>query len=103
MSKASASFFFVILLLCFALSYAARPHPLFHEATLNNIQNQDVVETKQVRKEESCKGVKEEECLERRTLAAHLDYIYTQNQNPWKKILFPRTKNVQFVLQWLID
>ncbi|XP_049357627.1 phytosulfokines 3 [Solanum verrucosum] len=82
MSKASASFFFIILLLCFALSYAARPQPLFHEATLNNIQQQDVVEPKEVGKEESCKGVKEEECLERRTLAAHLDYIYTQNQSP---------------------
>ncbi|XP_019239598.1 PREDICTED: phytosulfokines-like isoform X2 [Nicotiana attenuata] len=83
MSKASASFFFIILLLSVALSYAARPEPTFHEATLsNNIQNQDVVEPKQVGKEESCKGVKEEECLERRTLAAHLDYIYTQNQNP---------------------
>nr|XP_009631904.1 phytosulfokines 3-like [Nicotiana tomentosiformis]XP_016476260.1 PREDICTED: phytosulfokines 3-like [Nicotiana tabacum] len=83
MSKASASFFFIILLLSFTLSYAARPEPTFHEATLNNnIQNQDVVEPKQVGKEENCKGIKEEECLERRTLAAHLDYIYTQNQNP---------------------
>ncbi|KAM3286085.1 phytosulfokine 3 [Capsicum chacoense] len=83
MSKASASLFFIILLLCFTMSYAARPEPLFHQVTtLNNIQHQDVVEAKQVDKEESCKGVEEEECLERRTLAAHLDYIYTQNQNP---------------------
>ncbi|CAN4079809.1 unnamed protein product [Withania somnifera] len=79
MSKAFASFFFIILLLSFTLSYAARPQPIFHDvATLNNIQHQDVVEPKQVGKEESC----EEECLERRTLTAHLDYIYTQNQNP---------------------
>ncbi|XP_060194364.1 phytosulfokines [Lycium barbarum] len=82
MSKATASFFFIILLLCFTLSYAARPQPIFHEANLNKFQHQDVVEPKQVGKEESCVGVKEEECLERRTLAAHLDYIYTQNQNP---------------------
>ncbi|KAI6695069.1 hypothetical protein NL676_022779 [Syzygium grande] len=32
--------------------------------------------------DESCKGVGEEECLVRRTLAAHLDYIYTQKHNP---------------------
>lgn len=32
--------------------------------------------------EESCGGIAEEECLMRRTLAAHLDYIYTQNHKP---------------------
>lgn len=33
--------------------------------------------------EENCEGVGEEECvLIRRTLAAHTDYIYTQNHNP---------------------
>ena len=28
--------------------------------------------------EVSCEGVNEEECLMRRTLVAHVDYIYTQ-------------------------
>jgi len=32
--------------------------------------------------EDSCQGVGEEECLMRRTLAAHVDYIYTQNHKP---------------------
>ncbi|KAK8624848.1 hypothetical protein V6N13_089734 [Hibiscus sabdariffa] len=33
--------------------------------------------------EDSCEGiVEEEECLMRRTLAAHLDYIYTQKTKP---------------------
>ncbi|KAK4284455.1 hypothetical protein QN277_001286 [Acacia crassicarpa] len=33
--------------------------------------------------EEGCEGNNgEEECLMRRTLAAHLDYIYTQKKNP---------------------
>lgn len=32
--------------------------------------------------EESCEGLSEEECLMRRTLLAHTDYIYTQKQNP---------------------
>lgn len=32
---------------------------------------------------EGCEGVGEDECLMRRTLAAHIDYIYTQNKkNP---------------------
>eukprot|EP01018_Ginkgo_biloba_P016810 Gb_26508 [translate_table: standard] len=29
-----------------------------------------------------CHGIDEEECLIRRTLAAHVDYIYTQHDNP---------------------
>lgn len=32
--------------------------------------------------EEGCQGIEEEECLQRRTLAAHTDYIYTQKINP---------------------
>ncbi|XP_060193467.1 phytosulfokines-like [Lycium barbarum] len=83
MSKARISFFiFIILVLFFTLSYAARPQQAFFHATLNKNQHQDVVEPKQIEAEESCKGPQEKECLERRTLAAHLDYIYTQNQNP---------------------
>lgn len=35
-----------------------------------------------VMEEESCEGVGEDECLMRRTLAAHTDYIYTQKQKP---------------------
>ncbi|KAH1202424.1 Phytosulfokine protein [Glycine max] len=31
--------------------------------------------------DESCEGVGEDECLMRRTLAAHVDYIYTQKHN----------------------
>ena len=34
--------------------------------------------------EEKCEeGLPEEDCLLRRTLIAHTDYIYTQKQNPW--------------------
>lgn len=39
-------------------------------------------EAEEVMVEESCEGVGEEECLMRRTLAAHTDYIYTQKQKP---------------------
>ncbi|CAO2813572.1 unnamed protein product [Amaranthus hypochondriacus] len=34
------------------------------------------------RVEENCGGLSEDECLMRRTLLAHIDYIYTQNENP---------------------
>lgn len=41
------------------------------------------VETEQVEgMDESCEGIGEEECMNRRTLVAHLDYIYTQKQKP---------------------
>ncbi|XP_019194958.1 PREDICTED: phytosulfokines-like [Ipomoea nil] len=76
-SKTTTTFFIVALLLLFTLSSASRPLPESHEATtLNKTQHQVMIE-----KEESCKGVGEEECLMRRTLAAHLDYIYTQKEN----------------------
>lgn len=32
--------------------------------------------------DENCEGLGEEECLMRRTLVAHTDYIYTQKQKP---------------------
>lgn len=32
--------------------------------------------------EVSCQELETDECLMRRTLAAHTDYIYTQNHNP---------------------
>ncbi|WCJ31487.1 phytosulfokine 4 precursor [Euphorbia peplus] len=71
------SLFFVALLLCSpALTFAARPQPAFSNESTGKNQKQDVEAG------ESCDGVGEEECLMRRTLAAHTDYIYTQNHNP---------------------
>jgi len=32
--------------------------------------------------DESCEGFGEDECLMKRTLAAHVDYIYTQQHKP---------------------
>lgn len=40
------------------------------------------VEAEKVEIDENCEGVGKEECLMRRTLAAHVDYIYTQNHKP---------------------
>ncbi|KAE8660872.1 Phytosulfokine [Hibiscus syriacus] len=62
--------FVAALVLNHVVCYAARPHP-----TLPLIQHQG----EKVDVDDSCE---EEECLIRRTLAAHVDYIYTQNHNP---------------------
>ncbi|OMO50939.1 Phytosulfokine [Corchorus capsularis] len=63
-------------LLNFMLSYAARPEPTLA------ITQQKEVEAEKVDIEENCDGVGTEECLMRRTLAASLDYIYTQEHKP---------------------
>ncbi|MBA0551773.1 hypothetical protein Golob_022639 [Gossypium lobatum] len=67
---------FILTLFVSTLSFAARTAPPF-PANNQQQQAQGVVEV-----EDSCEGVAEEECLMRRTLAAHTDYIYTQNHNP---------------------
>ncbi|KAL3526909.1 hypothetical protein ACH5RR_011565 [Cinchona calisaya] len=78
-----ASFFIVALLFSLiSLSFAARPEPAFHDATTLVKTQQHGVEAEQVEKEENCGGIGEEECLMRRTLVAHIDYIYTQNHKP---------------------
>ncbi|XP_059624030.1 phytosulfokines 3-like [Cornus florida] len=81
MSKVT-SLIMIVLLLCFTLSYAARPEPTkLPEVTPANTQR--VVEAQKFEvADESCEGVGDEECLMRRTLAAHIDYIYTQKQKP---------------------
>ncbi|CAH1413391.1 unnamed protein product [Lactuca virosa] len=72
MSKATALFLLLSLLLfSSSLSSASRPEP-----TTTRTPSKDV------EIEEGCDGVGEEECMMRRTLVAHLDYIYTQKANP---------------------
>ncbi|GJV72842.1 phytosulfokines 3-like protein [Tanacetum coccineum] len=63
-----------LLLLSSTLSFSARPEPIITAATKTPTE---VVEV-----EEGCEGIGEQECLMRRTLVAHLDYIYTQKKNP---------------------
>lgn len=74
MAKFATPFIFIAFLLFSTLTYAARPEPAFDEG----------VEAEHVENmlDENCEGVGEEECLMRRTLAAHIDYIYTQKQKP---------------------
>ncbi|KAF7849164.1 hypothetical protein BT93_L1169 [Corymbia citriodora subsp. variegata] len=82
MTKITA-LFLTSLLLCAILSCFARPEPVFLDVP--TVETQRVgMETKREDDlmDRSYKGVGEEECLVRRTLAAHIDYIYTQKHHP---------------------
>ncbi|KAL2924916.1 Phytosulfokines 3 [Bienertia sinuspersici] len=85
MAPRSNSGLLVVLLLTFmVLTYAGRPTPRFSSNTVQfqaRFQGSDHG-VEQLDGEESCEGIPEQDCLMRRTLIAHTDYIYTQNQNP---------------------
>ncbi|CAA0830987.1 Phytosulfokines 3 [Striga hermonthica] len=73
----------LLLLLCLMLARAiARPGPTSDEATHMETPSTDQYEVEKIKKEEgslsSCGGGEEDECM-RRSLQAHLDYIYTQS------------------------
>ncbi|KAG5061273.1 hypothetical protein AAZX31_01G182600 [Glycine max] len=68
--------FFTVLFLCCMITHSTRPEPALYKESLVSTHPQDVEEV-----DESCEGFKEEECLMRRTLTAHIDYIYTQKHN----------------------
>ncbi|KAG6517467.1 phytosulfokines-like [Zingiber officinale] len=73
MSKSTALLLLIALLLFASLAEAARHEP----ADPANAQQQ-VGESEEI--EEGCEQVGEDECLMRRTLEAHTDYIYTQGK-----------------------
>ncbi|KAK4260212.1 hypothetical protein QN277_003358 [Acacia crassicarpa] len=79
-----AALFFTTIFLCFVLSQASRPQPAFLKDSFAQTPHLGVEsETEhEVTMDESCEGVGAEECLMRRTLAAHVDYIYTQKHKP---------------------
>ncbi|GAA0174346.1 hypothetical protein LIER_27754 [Lithospermum erythrorhizon] len=82
MTKHSLTCF--ILLFCFMVTscVATRQHFL-KEAELMENKHYEGAQVKDIGIEEGCDGLKNnEDCLMRRTLAAHLDYIYTQNKKP---------------------
>ncbi|KAL6209981.1 hypothetical protein ACLB2K_020919 [Fragaria x ananassa] len=73
------------LLLFLSITSTAREMPSSSpDVTTMKVQHEGLkdAEVEKVMAEESCEGVGEEECLMRRTLAAHIDYIYTQKNNP---------------------
>ncbi|KAM0951556.1 putative phytosulfokine [Dioscorea sansibarensis] len=69
MSK-TTTIVFMALLLFFSFSQAIRHDP--------SVIKEDV--EKSLAYGKGCEGVEAEECLERRTLVAHTDYIYTQKE-----------------------
>ncbi|XAR61986.1 hypothetical protein NMG60_11016552 [Bertholletia excelsa] len=74
MSKLTTTTLFAIALLSLVLTHAAsRSEPSKVEILLGDVEEA----SNRVDAAESCEGVNEEECLVRRTLAAHVDYIYT--------------------------
>ncbi|XP_044469130.1 phytosulfokines 3-like [Mangifera indica] len=72
-----ATLFMILLLVLFStLTNAVRPEPAaFPHSSVAKTQVDNVAE-------EDCQGGSDEECLMRRTLVAHTDYIYTQKQHP---------------------
>ncbi|KAK4752167.1 hypothetical protein SAY87_020965 [Trapa incisa] len=73
----------VMVLALFILSTfsrAARPNPVLPLSSPSE-SNQKAIESEEIEVEVNCETTgEEEECLMRRTLAAHIDYIYTQKQ-----------------------
>ncbi|XP_021893542.1 phytosulfokines 3-like [Carica papaya] len=63
-----------LLLIFFVLTHAARP-----DSGFSSVTKPIEVSNKDNDAEENCDGIGEDECLLRRTLEAHTDYIYTQN------------------------
>ncbi|KAL2349534.1 hypothetical protein Fmac_003534 [Flemingia macrophylla] len=79
LSKVSVCMALVALSFLFlTLTYAEGTDP----ASAYVIPNKGVLEEEMTNLEESCEGIGQEDCLMRRTHAAHTDYIYTQKQKP---------------------
>ncbi|RDX78722.1 Phytosulfokines 3, partial [Mucuna pruriens] len=76
----SATLCLAILFLFLTFTYAGRHAPA--SSSIISIKTQHGVLEEKLDMEENCDGIGEEECLMRRTLVAHTDYIYTQKHNP---------------------
>ncbi|XP_054810773.1 phytosulfokines 3-like [Prosopis cineraria] len=76
--------FFTSIFLCYILTQASRPQPSVLKDSSPETPHLGVEsETEhEVTVDERCEGIGDEECLTRRTLAAHVDYIYTQKNKP---------------------
>ncbi|CAI8604800.1 unnamed protein product [Vicia faba] len=81
-SKVSPSLCLIMFFLLFlTFTYATKLGPVSSPIISTNTQY-EVLEDEKLDIEESCEGINEDDCLMRRTLVAHTDYIYTQKQNP---------------------
>ncbi|XP_020579181.1 phytosulfokines-like [Phalaenopsis equestris] len=72
MARAAVFFFIIALVFSISLTHAARTLPVKKPGPVQGFDEEKM--------ELSCDGVGEDECLMRRTLAAHIDYIYTQGK-----------------------
>ncbi|KAK8467424.1 hypothetical protein PHAVU_007G047000 [Phaseolus vulgaris] len=78
----SATLCLAVLFLFLTFTYAAgRLGPSSSSLTSTKTQH-GALEEEKLDVEESCDGISEEDCLMRRTLVAHTDYIYTQKHKP---------------------
>ncbi|GMY17458.1 phytosulfokines 3-like [Fagus crenata] len=80
MSKLN-TLFTITLLLSLVLTYAARPEPTLAGDSNVRTSHGDV-EADNIEADENCEGLGEEECLMRKTLGAHVDYIYALKPKP---------------------
>ncbi|KAM7516969.1 hypothetical protein LguiA_006552 [Lonicera macranthoides] len=79
MAKLGTLFVIALLLFLAQTGTSTRPEPL----SLMKTQKMETDQSEKIEvDEERCEGAGKEECLMRRTLAAHVDYIYTQKQKP---------------------
>nr|DAA00288.1 TPA_exp: putative phytosulfokine peptide precursor [Mesembryanthemum crystallinum] len=76
MSKLTTLLVIALLVCSITLINAGRPNPT------SLINEGKETEHAEMDENESCQGLNDEECLMRRTLVAHTDYIYTQHHNP---------------------
>ncbi|XP_020676362.1 phytosulfokines-like [Dendrobium catenatum] len=72
MAKAAAFFLLIALIFSISSKHAARTLPVEKPSSVQDFDEENM--------DLSCDGVEEEECLMRRTLMAHTDYIYTQGK-----------------------
>ncbi|XP_030538886.1 phytosulfokines-like [Rhodamnia argentea] len=82
MAKITTLFLTSLLLLSAISSCFARPEPVLLDVAPVESNRMGVTTERHELSDENCGGLGEEECLVRRTLAAHIDYIYTQEHHP---------------------
>ncbi|KAI3448194.1 hypothetical protein Pfo_004859 [Paulownia fortunei] len=80
MAKITSLCIITLLLFLTSSHVLARRDPTFHDVTPMETHAGDNEVQKVGVDEDSCGGVGEDDCMMRRTLEAHLDYIYTQKQ-----------------------
>ncbi|KAL1355429.1 hypothetical protein HN51_007468 [Arachis hypogaea] len=76
-SVCTAAVFFSFLL---TLAYAGRPAPATAPVSASCFDVSSNIQNEVLEEKDTCEGMGKEECLMRRTLAAHIDYIYTQKK-----------------------